>query len=437
MKKETYLYSSTWDRLRNEYKIFLLAFLFIIIADSIGQIQIPVGPGTLILFPIFYALLLGVLSGPEALKIFKTKEVKAASKLVIVAICPFIAKLGINAGATIETVISAGPALIFQEIGNLGTIFFALPVALLLGLKREAIGATHSINRESNLALITDMFGPDSPETQGSLSIYVVGGMVGTIFFGFMTTMVASLNIFHPYALGMASGVGAGILMASATASLSVIYPDMAAQLSALASTSETLSGLTGIYVAIFVGIPLTQKLYEIMEPKFARLRHEPPPKQHRRKTRKNNMRYLEWILLLVISGLGIGLANFVGFQVGFMDSLPGILVLLAISAIAVVCTKLIPLRLPIVAYCSILGLLAASPISPIREFVIESANKINFTAPLTLVGAYAGISISDQIRSFLKQGWKMIIVGILVMTGTFLGSAVISQLILGLTGAI
>lgn len=148
-------------------------------------------------------------------------------------------------------------------------------------------------------------------------------------------------------------------------------------------------------------------------------------------------MRYLEWILLLVISGLGIGLANFVGFQVGFMDSLPGILVLLAISAIAVVCTKLIPLRLPIVAYCSILGLLAASTFSPIREFVIESANKINFTAPLTLVGAYAGISISDQIRSFLKQGWKMIIVGILVMTGTFLGSAVISQLILGLTGAI
>lgn len=49
-------------------------------------------------------------------------------------------------------------------------------------------------------------------------------------------------------------------------------------------------------------------------------------------------MRYLEWILLLIISGLGIGLANFVGFQVGFMDSLPGILVLLAISIAAVVC---------------------------------------------------------------------------------------------------
>lgn len=284
MKKETYMYPSTKARFQTEYKIFLLAFVFILIADSIGQIKVPLGPGTLILFPIFYSLLLGVLSGPEVLKIFKKKEVKAASKLVIVAICPFIAKLGINAGASLETVLSAGPALLLQEVGNLGTIFLALPIALLLGLKREAIGATHSINRETNLALITDMFGPDSPETRGSLSIYVVGGMVGTIYFGFLATMVASLNIFHPYALGMASGVGAGILMASALASLTLVYPDLATQISALASTSETLSGLTGIYVAIFVGIPLTQKLYQILEPRIAKLRKEPSEVLERRK---------------------------------------------------------------------------------------------------------------------------------------------------------
>ena len=288
MKKETYVYPSTMTRLKAEYKIFILAFVFIVIADSIGQIQVPLGPGTLILFPIFYSLIMGVLSGPEVLKIFNKKEVKAASKLVIVAICPFIAKLGINAGASIEVILSAGPALILQEIGNLGTIFLAMPFALLLGLKREAIGATHSINRESNLALITDMFGPDSPETRGSLSIYVVGGMVGTIFFSFLTTIVASLNLFHPYALGMASGVGAGILMASATASLALIYPDMAAELSALASTSETISGITGIYVAIFVGIPLTKKLYQLLEPPIAKLRREPSEVLESRKKQEN-----------------------------------------------------------------------------------------------------------------------------------------------------
>lgn len=148
-------------------------------------------------------------------------------------------------------------------------------------------------------------------------------------------------------------------------------------------------------------------------------------------------MRYAEWGILLVISGLGIALANFIGFDVGFMESLPGILILLDISAAAVVLSKLVPLRLPIVAYCSIIGLLAASPLCPAREFVIASANSINFTAPLTLVGAYAGISIGDQIKSFVKQGWKMIIVGVLVMTGTFLGSACIAQLVLSLTNAI
>ena len=148
-------------------------------------------------------------------------------------------------------------------------------------------------------------------------------------------------------------------------------------------------------------------------------------------------MRYIEWAVMFVVAGLGIGLANFVGFDVNFMDSLPGILILLAISLVAVVISKLVPLKLPIIAYCSILGLLVACPISPMREGVIEAVNKINFTAPLTMDGAFAGISISDQIKSFLKQGWKMILIGILVMTGTFLGSALIAQIILSLTHAI
>ena len=148
-------------------------------------------------------------------------------------------------------------------------------------------------------------------------------------------------------------------------------------------------------------------------------------------------MRYIEWAFLFLLSGLGIGLANFVGFHVAFTDSLPGICILLVIAIAGVAVSKVVPLKLPIVAYVSILGLLAASPISPCREFVIASAGKINFTAPLTMVGAYAGISISDQIHTFLKQGWKMILIGIFVMTGTFVFSAIIAQIGLTLTGAI
>ena len=268
---DKFVYPSLKAGLKTEYKIYIAAVIFILIADSIGQIQIPLGPGQFILFPIFYALIMGVLSGPQATKIMKSKEVKAASKLVIVAICPFIAKLGINAGASLETVVSAGPALLLQEFGNLGTILLAMPLAILLGMKREAIGATHSINRESNLALITDVYGPDSPEARGSLSIYVVGGMIGTIYFGFMVSVIAMLDIFHPYALGMASGVGAGILMASAVASLTEIFPAMADQISALASASETISGIDGIYMSLLIGLPLCNWLYKVLEPRIGR----------------------------------------------------------------------------------------------------------------------------------------------------------------------
>lgn len=119
------------------------------------------------------------------------------------------------------------------------------------------------------------------------------------------------------------------------------------------------------------------------------------------------------------------------------MESLPGLAVLVAIAMLGVVCTKMIPLKLPIVAYCAIIGLILACPLSPIRLFVIDAAAKINFTAPFTMVGAYAGLAIGDQLKAFIKQGPKIVVVGLLVMTGTFLGSCLWDSLILTLSGAI
>lgn len=148
-------------------------------------------------------------------------------------------------------------------------------------------------------------------------------------------------------------------------------------------------------------------------------------------------MRYIEWLTLFILGACGTGLANYLGYDIGFMDSLPGLAVLVAISMVAVFCTKVLPFKLPIVAYCSLIGLAAASPISPARDFVIQAAGNINFTAPFTMVGAFAGLAISDQLKTFIKQGWKILIVGIFIMTGTFLGSCLWDQLLLTLTGAI
>lgn len=268
-QKENFAYESLGQRIRTEWKIYLLAFLFVLIADNIGQIKIPVGTGMFILFPIFYAIILGVVSGPQVLKIVENKHVKAASKLVVVGIAPFIVKLGITAGANIETILSAGPAVLLHGFGNFFGIFLALPVAILLGMKREAVGACFSINREYHMALINNIYGADSAEARGSLSIYIVGGMVGTIYFGILASAVAMTGLFHPEAMGLASGVGAGIMMASSSASLCAMYPDFAESIKTLASVGETMAGITGIYINMFIAIPLCDKLYQILEPKL------------------------------------------------------------------------------------------------------------------------------------------------------------------------
>ena len=57
-----------------------------------------------------------------------------------------------------------------------------------------------------------------------------------------------------------------------------------------------------------------------------------------------------DWIFVLAISGLGMMTANFIGFDVAFTESLPGVLVLLLIALCAAGLAHVIPLKLPTVA---------------------------------------------------------------------------------------
>ena len=58
-------------------------------------------------------------------------------------------------------------------------------------------------------------------------------------------------------------------------------------------------------------------------------------------------MRYIEWLFLLVIGACGTGLANFIGYDVGFMESLPGLAVLVIISCLELFRSKGDPSQLP------------------------------------------------------------------------------------------
>lgn len=247
------------------WKLHGIVLMIIIVAELIGAAKFKIGMGTIVLLPMLYALIFGVLMAPKFLKVVNEKDMISASSLLTITLLLLMARYGTLVGPTLPKIISASPALILQEFGNLGTVLLGIPLAVFLGLKRESIGAAHSIAREPNVALIGDLYGLDSAEGRGVMGVYICGNVFGTIFFGIIAGLSAAYLPFHPYALAMASGVGSASMMTAAVGSLSAMYPQMADQLAAFGAASNMLSGLDGVYMSLFMAIPLSEFLYRHM----------------------------------------------------------------------------------------------------------------------------------------------------------------------------
>lgn len=209
--------------------------------------------------------------GIAHLKLFNADESKVASPIITVSILFLVAKIAVTIGPNIKTILSAGPALILQELGNLGTALIGVPIAILLGLKRETIGATHSIGREPNVAIISEKYGLDSPEGRGVLGVYVVGTLFGAVFMGLFAGFLASVTPLHPYALAMACGVGSGSMMAASSGSLIALYPHLKDQITAFAGASNLATMADGVYATIFLALPMTHWMYWKLEPILGR----------------------------------------------------------------------------------------------------------------------------------------------------------------------
>lgn len=264
-------------RSRIFFTLLAVVLVLVIISELIGIIKISLGPGTVVLLPMLFAVIMGMLITPDILgkriavlrKIIDEDTIELAGVGVMIALLPLGVRYGSLVGPNIVKVLEAGPALILQELGNLLTPMIALPIALLLGLKREAVGATVSICREPTLGVIGEKYGMSSPEGNGVLGTYMVGTVFGTIFFGFLGSLAVNTGL-HPYALAMATGVGSGSMMAAGSAALAATVPEvMKDTVLAYAATSNMLTGITGIYSVIFLALPFTNWYYNKIEPKL------------------------------------------------------------------------------------------------------------------------------------------------------------------------
>ena len=142
--------------------------------------------------------------------------------------------------------------------------------------------------------------------------------------------------------------------------------------------------------------------------------------------------------LLLMVSVIII-LTNVIGYKMPVKDSIIGVLLLSAISLIGLTISKFMSrfVKLPSMMYVSLLGLLLACPVSPVKDIVVETTTPVAFLAPATALGAFAGISLGKDLKDFTKMGWKLVVITLFVITGNFIFSALVADIVLKMTGAI
>lgn len=255
------------DLIRN-WKLHSLALLLVIIAEGIGIQRF----GLVTLVPLLYALVLGGIISLPQFGVLTRKQQDRASQFMPIAMLILITKIGLDIGPNLQMLMQSGWALVFQEFGHFfGTMLFGLPVALLVGLKREAIGACYSIDREANVAIIAEKFGINSPEGRGVMGMYICGSVFGALWISVLVGVVAQLGWFHPHALAMGTGIGSASMMTAGVASVVAAFPAEAAVIQAYAAAANLMTSVLGIYFALFVSLPVMIWMYE----KIDGMRHQ------------------------------------------------------------------------------------------------------------------------------------------------------------------
>ena len=429
-------------------RLWILIGLIVAIAagaQAIGPAVIPLGVASITLLPMIWALAAGALVSGQRIRPLPIDLQQAATVIMGVAVLFLGARMSFTIGPNIPLLLQAGPALLLQEVGHLfGTIALALPLAVLLRMGPATIGATFSIDRETSFAMVSERYGADSPHYRGVLSMYVYGTVFGAIIVSLLASLAVSLGWFDPLALAMGAGVGSGSMMAAAVSVLVAEYPGMQDQLLAVAATSNLITGLLGLYIGVWVSLPLAERLYRLLtRNETAQLpgrRPKSAPDTETVKTAaasilaKPTVGIRLWVSLTIISAAGLVVAAVAAKSFSF-DMLITYVLLCALVSIALGVARLTRGRVPAIIVVITVGALLTSPISPAAAWLAGVTASVDFLSIITVMLTIAGLSLGKDLPMLKSIGWKIIPVGTVAIAASFLLSAVVAEFALGLWG--
>lgn len=440
------------------------------VAITIGTHKFHLGPAAIVLMPILWTVLIGGFIGVQRWKPIGGRARAVSTHLMDVSIVFFLAGLGSQIGPSLTKFTNIGPAILLQEVGHVvGTVILALPVAVALGLGRTAIGATWSIDRESYLAFAIQRFGVRSPEYRGVFAVWVLGSVFGAVFISLLAGLLGGLEFFDPRALALGLGLGSASMMLGGVGALSILYPEMAGEIMALAALSNLVTNIVGFYAGVFIALPMCQKLYKMWSRLFGRddlgrrVRHGSPVGAVNRTgaggsghalaggavTEPDEASGVEavdvngieedptvvrtpwtWLIAFAATGVAGVLLNALGTGSMRPLDLLGVLILLILTAVALVLAKLVP-AVPSSIWVLALATIASATFLPIGPFVASATQHINVLfAGLPMI-ALIGMSLGRDVKALRSLSWKIVIIALMTFTASFVAAAVIAQVAL------
>ncbi|SAK54879.1 AbgT transporter [Caballeronia hypogeia] len=412
-------------------------------ASLIGTVTIDLGIGKVMLLPMVWAIIAGGALGlarrylPPLLQLSDDLQHLAAAVLQP-SLLLFVAKLGLMVGGSLPKLAASGWALVFQELGHFaGTVLLGLPLALMLGIKREAIGATFSVGREPSLAIIGERYGMASPEGRGVLAEYLTGTLFGAVFLTIFAGALTSLNIFDPKALAMGAGVGSSSMMASAAGAIAAQQtPDVAKDVLTFAAASNLLTITLGTFFTLFISLPIATTAYRYLEPVIGRTTSASDSNSSVDNVRDSLamvrltdlQKYVSWIVLGILTLA----TNQILHGTPLLNDVFGLALIFVIVGICEVASRFTGGKLPAVCTVSLLAMALTSPASPLAAQVIGVTNNLDFLAFAPPLLAFAGLSLAKDVPAFRRLGWRIVLVSFVANAGSFIGATLIAHFIGG-----
>lgn len=151
-----------------------------------------------------------------------------------------------------------------------------------------------------------------------------------------------------------------------------------------------------------------------------------------------NTKKWMEQIMIFLLVGGITLIGNNIAYKVPIKVGVIGMLLLIAFTLGGMLLGEIIPLKLPVVFWISIIALLATSPLTPYGAILDKQyLSKINMLAIATPILAYAGLSLGKDLKLFKTLSWKIVVVALTVYTGTFVFATTIAEIVLKITGQI